>query len=226
MAVNESLLPDLGNQVNDGLGDDLRSAFVKVNNLFRGLYNELGVIGVNIGDGAEIFKQKTLAELELRTIKGSANVTVTQNSNDITIDSPLQNIFSQIVTSNGTVAATSPTTSLTLQGSDNVTVTRSGTVITIEASPINTLTSDLELNGFDIIGTGNININGDITANNYEGNIFGFGGENIARGVFDIDFGSISGVTQNALQFLFSNIDFDFGTIVYPSETELDLGNI
>ena len=208
------------------MGDDLRSAFTKVNNLFRDLYNELGVIGVNIGDGAEIFKQKTLAELELRTIKGSSNITVTQNENDIEISSPLQNVFSQIVTSNGTVVATSPSTILTLEGGDNVIVTRSGTTITIEAAPINTLTSDLELNGFDINGTGNININGNIAANNYEGNVVGYSAESIARGVFDVDFGFVNGTVENGLQFLFSNIDFDFGTLTYPSETELDLGNI
>lgn len=226
MAVNESLLPNIGNLANDGLGDDLRLAFSKVNNLFRDLYNELGVIGVNIGDGAEVFKQKTLAELELRTIKGSSNVTVTQNDNDIEISSPLQNIFSQIVTSNGTVVATTPATILTLQGGNNVVVTRSGTTITIEAAPINTLTSDLELNGFDITGTGNIDINGNITANNYEGDVFGFDGLSLAQGVFDVDFGNINGSTQNALQLLFFNSDFDFGTIAVPSETELDLGNI
>jgi hypothetical protein len=226
MAVNEILLPNLGTLANDGLGDDLRSAFTKVNNLFRDLYNELGVIGVNIGDGAEIFKQKTLAELELRTIKGSSNITVTQNENDIEISSPLQNVFSQIVTSNGTVVATSPSTILTLEGGDNVIVTRSGTTITIEAAPINTLTSDLELNGFDINGTGNININGNIAANNYEGNVVGYSAESIARGVFDVDFGFVNGTVENGLQFLFSNIDFDFGTLTYPSETELDLGNI
>jgi len=40
----------------------------------------------NIGAGGQIFKQKTAANLhELRSIVGGANVTVTQNANDLTI---------------------------------------------------------------------------------------------------------------------------------------------
>lgn len=41
----------------------------------------------NIGAGGQVFKQKTGATAELRTIVGGTNVTVTQNANDLTIAS-------------------------------------------------------------------------------------------------------------------------------------------
>ena len=41
----------------------------------------------NVGGGIEVFKQKTLEDLEFRTIiAGSPNITVVQNANDITLD--------------------------------------------------------------------------------------------------------------------------------------------
>jgi len=41
----------------------------------------------NVGGGIEVFKQKTLEDLEFRTIiAGSTNITVVQNANDITLD--------------------------------------------------------------------------------------------------------------------------------------------
>lgn len=41
----------------------------------------------NVGTGKEVFKQKTLLNLEFRTIiAGSPNITVVQNANDITLD--------------------------------------------------------------------------------------------------------------------------------------------
>jgi hypothetical protein len=68
----------VGNLVNDGLGDDLRTAFQKVNNNFNYLTGELTVTGQNIGSaGIGIFKQKVNENLQLKKIAaGDATVEI------------------------------------------------------------------------------------------------------------------------------------------------------
>lgn len=221
---------NLGNLVNDGLGDDLRTAFQKVNANFTALNNELAVTGKNIGSsGVGVFKQKTLYELELKKIAGSSNVTVTEVSDTIQISSPLQNLFSNIAVSNATLVPSTATSTLTLLGGNNISITRtSDNTITFEADLVDTqLQNDLDLNSYDITGAGNINISGSITATNYLGTISGYNVEPLARAVYDIDFGYVvSGKYDNAIQFVIANGDYDFGTILAPGEIDLDLDTI
>ena len=50
---------NIGNVVNDGLGDDLRSAFQKVNANFSDLSAQLSITAVNVNDtGVGVFKEK------------------------------------------------------------------------------------------------------------------------------------------------------------------------
>lgn len=217
---------NIGNLENDGLGDDLRTAFQKVNASLVALDNEISVTGKNIGSGTGIFKQKTNYELELKSIKGSSNLTVTEGDNEITLSTPLQNLFATILTDNSVVVTpTDALTQLTLTGGTNCVVTGNGTTITIDVDPVGTiLLSDVSLNDNDIVGTGNISINGNITANNYVGDFFGRDGLETVSAIYMFDFGTMSGVFENAVQFLISNMDFDMGTLEYPSDLEIDLG--
>lgn len=227
MATTQTI--NLGNLVNDGLGDDLRTAFEKVNSNFTAIVGEYAVTGKNIGtSGVGIFKQKTGYELELKKIAGSTNLTVTDSGDFITLASPLQNTFTSITTSNGAVVAASPTSALTFQGGQNVTVTRTGSTVIFEASLLDTLLrNDLDLHNFDIIGTGNINIAGTITADNYVGPILGTSSSSIVSNTFDFNFGKVgSGPCETVTEFILSMGDYDFGTCTDPAETELDLGTI
>ena len=219
---------NIGNFVNDGLGDDLRVAFQKVNANFATLDNQLSVTGKNLGSGARIFKQKTNYDLELRSLVGGTNVNLVENSDNITINSPLQNTFNSIVTSNGNVDAVSPTTQLTFQGGNNIVITKSGNTIVFDANLVAVnLEEDLNLNGHSILGLGNINITGNITATNLFGNLLGYNSQALVSGVFDYNFGSITqGNYINATEFLFSQLDWDFGTVTSPGTYELDLGTI
>lgn len=65
---------NLGNYANDGTGDDLRTAFQKVNANFT----ELGASdvrnGLNLGEGAAVFSRRnTNAELEFKTLTSTDN---------------------------------------------------------------------------------------------------------------------------------------------------------
>lgn len=222
---------NLGNVVNDGLGDDLRTAFQKVNNNFASLEAELSATGENIGSsGVGIFKQKFEEKLQFKKLaSGDSTIVIIDDTltDTVKITSPLQNVFSSITAGGGTITATSPTSSVSFISGDNITITRSGQNITISASRLSTLDGDLNLNNSDIVGLGDININGTITANNFVGTVYGEDIRPISEAVFDFDFGKINqGLFNNVTEFLLASGDYDFGSITAPSDLELDLGNI
>jgi hypothetical protein len=224
---------NVGNLVNDGLGDDLRTAFQKVNNNFNVLTAELTVTGQNIGTaGVGIFKQKTNENLQLKKIAaGDSTVVIVDDTNTDTvkITAPLQNAFTSIIAgSSGPVDASSPTSSVALVAGDNVRITKAGQNITISADLLSgELLGNLDLNSYDIIGTGNIDISGTITADNFLGDVRGINIVPISAAVFDYDFGNIIlGSYSSITEFLFAFGDYDFGSITLPNPIDLDLGTI
>lgn len=224
MAIQEI---NIGNLVNDGTGDDIRTAFRKVNENFTSLSNELAVTGLNLGSGSGVFVEKENNILKMRSIVAGPNISVSENAQDITIGTTLQNVFGSVVTNNGTVVATSDNDSLQLIEGSNVNIQASGKQITISADLVNAqLTGPLDLNGQSIIGTGTININGAITASNFIGNYGGASQESILNALFDNDFGGINQNPQNAVQALYQISDYDYGTILAPSDNSVDLGTI
>lgn len=80
---------NLGNYANDGTGDDLRTAFQKVNANFAELYAEAAIsTAVNLGSGFGIFAQKNGVNLELKSLTSTdSSVTLTQNANTINLKS-------------------------------------------------------------------------------------------------------------------------------------------
>lgn len=76
---------NLGNYANDGTGDDLRTAFTKVNANFSLLDAEANIIdGENLGTGAGIFVQAAAAKLQFKSLTSTDNtVTITESVNSI-----------------------------------------------------------------------------------------------------------------------------------------------
>ena len=64
-------LIDIGNIANDGTGDDLRTAFQKVNENFVELETSVdaSTVAANIGGGVGIFKQKVENTLQFRSLE-------------------------------------------------------------------------------------------------------------------------------------------------------------
>jgi len=82
---------NLGNYANDGTGDDLRTAFAKVNSNFNTLFNEGAIInGVNLGTGTGIVADKNTDTLNLEfkslTSTGSS-VAITHTDTTINLES-------------------------------------------------------------------------------------------------------------------------------------------
>lgn len=79
---------NLGSYPNDGTGDDLRTAFEKVNSNFNLLFSESNVTtGINLGGGTGILFQKNSStlNLEFKTLTSVDN-SVVFNSNNFTVD--------------------------------------------------------------------------------------------------------------------------------------------
>jgi hypothetical protein len=120
--------------VNDGLGDDLRTAFQKVNGNFNDLSNTLSVTASNVGTqtGVGLFKQKVGSNLEFKSLVGVSPISIANNENTITISSTALPSFNSITTSNGSVSA-AQYPNPTLQGDNNIRVTASMGVISIQS---------------------------------------------------------------------------------------------
>jgi hypothetical protein len=88
---------NLGNYANDGTGDDLRTAFTKVNANFQLVGATLGIIGgENVGGGTGIFKRRdndnlTLEFKSLTSTDGSIQITNTTDTVNLKSLSLLEN---------------------------------------------------------------------------------------------------------------------------------------
>jgi|Laugresbdmm110sn_2_1035109.scaffolds.fasta_scaffold04036_2 hypothetical protein len=141
---------NIGNVVNDGLGDDLRSAFQKVNANFSELAAGITVTASNLGTGAGVFKEKVGVDLQFKTLVAGTKMFIDELTNTIIINNQQPDGFARIDTDLGIVEA-SDHLNITLEGGDNVTVSATGAVITVD--------TNLDLNqiiaGFDFGVLGN-----------------------------------------------------------------------
>lgn len=126
---------NLGNQVNDGLGDNLREAFRKVNANFSSLASELTLTGINVGtSGYGIFKQKSGAAFEFKNITDGRYISLTEFGDNISIASTAPDAFVRIDTNAGHVVANPGNQGqITIQGSPDIDVVSDNlSVITVQ----------------------------------------------------------------------------------------------
>jgi len=77
---------NIGNYANDGLGDDLRTAFEKVNANFNLLNTTDTTAAANVGTGSGIFAQKSGTTLQFKSLVGGSNITLSSDGTSITIN--------------------------------------------------------------------------------------------------------------------------------------------
>jgi len=185
MATLQSI--NLGNQVNDGLGDDLRSAFQKVNANFASLNTELGIRLTAI-NAAGIAGQGIVAdglgpEISFRNLIPGNKIILEGFVDSIRINSTQPDAFTRIDTDFGAIEA-DDYEQITIQGGKNINVSASDQVITVETN----LDLDYLFSSYDF---------GPISGNS--SNVLQF-----ALASSNIDFGTITNP---------GNFDIDFGTI-------------
>jgi hypothetical protein len=95
---------NIGNQVNDGLGDDLRTAFQKVNANFGELSAQLTITAVNLGTtGTGVFKDKVGAELQFKKLVSGTKIFLDDTGDTIVVNSTAPDAFVRIDTDSGNV---------------------------------------------------------------------------------------------------------------------------
>ena len=141
---------NIGNIVNDGLGDDLRTAFQKVNANFATLNNDLTITASNLGTvGESVFKQKNGLNLEFKKLVAGNKIAITSSPDSLLITSTVGTSFTRIETQNGIISADSHEF-ITIQGDPDITVTAANDIITINTvQDLNQILQVLDFGPFD-----------------------------------------------------------------------------
>ena len=97
---------NIGNQVNDGLGDDLRTAFQKVNANFSELSTQLTITASNVGvTGAGVFKEKVGTDLQFKNLVSGTKMLLDDTGDAIIFNNTAPDAFIRIDTNSGSVLA-------------------------------------------------------------------------------------------------------------------------
>jgi hypothetical protein len=97
---------NIGNVVNDGLGDDLRTAFEKVNANFTDLSAQLIITATNVGTvGVGIFKEKVGADLRFKKLVSGTKMLLNENTDSVTVNNTAPDAFIRIDTDAGAMLA-------------------------------------------------------------------------------------------------------------------------
>lgn len=233
-------LINIGFAANDGTGDDLREAFIKVNNNFEELdlrdYEETSA--VNLGaQGEGIFANIVNYQLQFKKLIAGNDVTLTATDQNITIDA---NGGVKIVTVNTDVGSPIELTEdavLNVFGGTDITTRVVGNNLVIDYTGLSELSGDtspqlggiLDGQGFDLTNIGDIDaaqISGSFVGN-LTGLVHGVDIRTIAQYFTNYwDLGTIDGTYNNVIDWLISDANFDFGTITAPSLRNIDAGSL
>jgi hypothetical protein len=194
---------NLGNVVNDGLGDDLRTAFQKVNANFQELAGLGTIVGTNLSNiGAGVFKQNYINSqgenvLEFKTlITGDSNTLEIDGSlpNTVKLTARVQRSFNRIETDDLAVTTINSNT-VSIKGGISIGGTQKDIIVSVpDPAKPNSIEITTALPITD-------------TLTNY-------------------DFGEIGSTSSNIIEIFLSTINLDFGTMDAVSDFNLDFGTI
>ena len=246
-------LINIGNVANDGTGDDLREAMIKINTNFEelDLRDDEQTTASNLGDTGEgLFFRRNVYDLEFKKISAGANVTLTADDNKIVIaaDSGVSDLT--ITADSGSVLL-DDSAALTVSGGSDITTSIVEGVLTVDyvgitdlvSDPSPQLSADLDAQSNNLLNVGTITttgINGPVTGNvtgDLTGNVTGDLTGNVTGLVHGIDirtylaadaadFGNITPTVSNILDYIVYNTDIEWGSIVAPNAATFDLGSL
>ena len=227
---------NVGNIANDGTGDELRQAFVKVNNNFDEL--DLRVVpqntATNLGTGTGVFYTKEGAELSFRSLVAGDNMSLVADGTSITIT----NTGSITLRTDGdTLSLSGAGRQFGVNGGQSITTSLSGNNINVALDTTDLISLDtnpslgaaLDANSFNINNVGILSattvsaatINGALT-----GTVDGLSVTTINDTLNSADYGNLSDNVTSSLELLFRATIFNYGTITTPTSLKSDYGSI
>jgi hypothetical protein len=216
-------LVDLGTFPNDGTGDDLRTAFEKVNANFTNIDNSIVIGALNIGAGTGVFASKSGDNLEFKSLVSGANINISTNANTITIaaDTLLGSVSDD---PNPTLGGNLSLNNFSLNGL-RITETISTVNLSAGVKSLSLTGTVSSINNHNIGALGNVSDSVASTGQSlvWLGTQWGPGN---ATGV-DFSFIDFDGTFTNPIQYLLEQQDIDFGPFIFTSfdtEVELNLG--
>lgn len=232
-------LINIGNVANDGTGDDLREAFIKVNQNFEelDLRDDEQTSGSNTGNGVGVFGQRVNYDLQFKSLVAGTDVSITSDASEITIsadgglkalriDADTGNI---LVSDDDTIAVSGGNLISTVVAGKDVIVNYTGWE-RLSDDPSPQLGGALIANGNLIIGASLIQANlltADAINGNLEGTVWGVDIRDISRYFEDYwDFGVLGATYTSSFQWVMDDLDVDHGTFVNPDIRIIELGTI
>lgn len=231
---------NIGYLANDGTGDDLREAFIKVNDNFDEmqslLENTIQVTGENIGLGKPVFKEKLGNVLQFKTLIQGSNILLTEHGNSITFtaDSGLEQII--ILTESGSIILPGGQQLLNLFGGVNIGTAvdvqngESFLKINVKGDGLLELDQDPHLGGTLIGNNNNITDINSVTSNTYYGNLIGtvhgVDIRTLSEELLEFDFGKFTPTINSIIDYIYLTTDIDFGSFIVPTAIVLDEGTI
>lgn len=247
MAVS---LINVGNSANDGTGDDLREAMIKINQNFQTLDLVAEQIGQNLGSlGAEVYADTADGVLKFRRLVAGNDINLTQFDNTIVIDAvvPDHNV---IISGNTGSIIIGSNTAYNIVGAAGTTVNIDANTrtITIDGFNNNTnpiLAANFDANNYSINNVATVSANyviaNDLTITD-SANVSNLGVtsfDNIGTLPGDIsydlrlgryldgfDMGELGVPANSILDVVVQQVGVDLGTFLAPADITIDLGTI
>lgn len=226
---------NVGNAANDGTGDDLREAFIKVNDNFTYLSSTPSGV-VNLGAGAGIYANQTGGTINLKSlVAGNPYITITQLENTIVFNGQpgtftISDGSNSMIAGGGIPMAIIGLDATTVSINDNTKTVSISSSVSADLSP--QLGAGLDGNNFSITNVGNITatsiLGTTVTATNLvPTNINGVSYANrLGRYIEGFNFGSFTDNPSSILDFVILSVGVDYGTFVAPNNIMTDFGFI
>ncbi len=234
---------NIGNAANDGTGDDLREAFIKVNQNFQYLETFAEQTGGNLGSsGVAVYADTVDGVLKFRRLVGGNNVSLTELDNTITVDVNIPD--SRFVISGNTgsmIAGNGIAYGIVGSGASRINADENTKTITVTSLLVNEqspqLGAPMSAENFDITNVGDLttqtivagisNSTTSAITNLTITNINGLNYQNrLGRYLNGFDMGDLTGTANSLLDWVILTTGVDFGTFVAPSPITVDLGSL